>query len=60
MQARAFRAGTVVEDVPEVRVATLAANLDPVHAEAVVVEQAHVLLLFGTRETRPAAVRLEF
>src|SRR5579871_5785408 len=41
------------------RVAALAPHLRAMHAVAEVIEQPNLLLLFGMREARPAAVRFE-
>jgi hypothetical protein len=57
--ARPPRSWTVVENVPEMRVATLTTHLGAMHAVTVVVQQAHVLLFFRVREARPTAMRLE-
>ena len=58
--ARSLRAGAIIEDVAEVRVAPFAADLRAQHAVAAIFEQAHACQFFGMRKTRPAAMRFKF
>src|SRR5579862_1470629 len=58
--ASTFRAGPVIENMAEMRIAAFASHFGAMHAVRVVVEKPNVLLFVRMRETRPAAVRLEF
>ncbi len=57
--ARSFGAGPVVENMPEVGVAALAADLGANHPVAAILDQTNALHFFGARKARPPAVRFE-
>ena len=57
--ARSFGAGPVVENMPEVGVAALAADLSANHPVAAILDQSNALQFLRMRKARPPAVRIE-
>ena len=57
--ARSLGTGSIVENVPEVRVAAFAADLGAHHPVAAILDQSNALQFLRMRKARPPAVRIE-
>ena len=58
--ARSLFAGSIVEHVPEMRIAARAANLGAQHSVTTILQQADARQLLRAGKTRPPAMRFEF